>query len=390
MKQQHVERILPDSESRDLLAMVADFADEKLAPLASHAEASSEFPRSIVQDMGDLGLLSLTFTQSQGGGGLSYEVYLQILEEVAARWVTVALAMSVHALACHPLSAYGTSPTQSRYAHHAISGTQLGAYCLSESHAGSDPSAMRATATQVSGAWHLNGAKAWVTHGGIADFYTVFARTSDDPKRGISCFHVPADTLGLTAGTPEVKMGLTGSPTTMMFFDDVTVDESQLIGDVGDGLSIALSALDAGRLGIAAIAVGLSQAALNYSVNYALQRETFGRPIIAHQAVGFLLADMDAQTQAAREMYLAAARRKDAGLPYGREASIAKLVATDTAMKVTTDAVQVLGGAGYTRDHPVERFMREAKVMQIFEGTNQIQRLVIARHLAHRNGRQSP
>jgi alkylation response protein AidB-like acyl-CoA dehydrogenase len=386
VKARVVERVLPNPESRELLEMVSAFADATLAPLASQAEAAGDFPRSRLRQMGELGLLSLPFPEEQGGGGQSYEVYLQVLEEVAARWVTVALAMSVHALSCHPLSAFGASPTQSTWLEQALSGAELGAYCLSESHAGSDPGAMRTTANHESGVWHLNGTKAWVTHGGLADFYTVFARTSLDSKRGISCFHVPAGAPHLSAGTPEVKMGLTGSPTTMMFLDDVQVDGVHLIGEAGDGMGIALSALDAGRLGIAAIAVGLSQAALDYAVEYALQRETFGKPIISHQAVGFLLADMDAHTQAAREMYLAAARRKDAGLPYAQQASIAKLIATDTAMKVTTDAVQVLGGAGYTRDHPVERYMREAKIMQIFEGTNQIQRLVISRHLANRGG----
>jgi alkylation response protein AidB-like acyl-CoA dehydrogenase len=226
-----------------------------------------------------------------------------------------------------------------------------------------------------------NGSKAWITHGGHADFYTSFLRTSPDRTGGISCFHVPADTPGLSAGTPERKMGMTAAATTAMNFDDALLPHDALVGEVGQGMPIALSALDAGRLGVAAIAVGLSQAALDYAVDYACQRETFGSPIIDHQGVAFMLADMDAAVEAARATYLVAARRKDRGQPYTRQASIAKLVATDTAMSVTTDAVQVLGGAGYVRDHPVERYMREAKVMQIFEGTNQIQRLVIGRHL---------
>jgi alkylation response protein AidB-like acyl-CoA dehydrogenase len=379
-----VDRTLTHPESHELLRMTAEFADDQLAPRAGQMEASGEFPRQTLREMGDLGLLTLPFEESIGGGGQGYEVYLQVLEELAARWVTVALAVSVHTLACHPLLTFGSPDAHGPLVVDLMTGSKLGAYCLSEAHAGSDPSAMHTTATQRGGDWIIRGTKAWVTHGGIADFYIVFARTSDDPRNGLSCFYVPADTRGLTAGLPEQKMGLTGSPTALMHFDDVSISRDLILGEPGDGLSIALSALDAGRLGIAAIAVGLAQAALDYATEYASGRQTFGHPIIKHQAVAFLLADMDAQTQAAREMYLAAARRKDSGRAFSREASIAKLLATDTAMRSTTDAVQVLGGAGYTRDHPVERYMREAKVMQIFEGTNQIQRLVIARHLERR------
>ena len=209
----------------------------------------------------------------------------------------------------------------------------------------------------------------------------VMARTSDD-RDGISCFLVPADAEGLSADPPERKMGLTGSATATMRFENVRIPADRLLGEEGEGLKIALAGLDAGRLGIAAVATGLAQGALDHAVAYAKERETFGRPIIEHQGLAFVLADMDAAVQSARATVLHAARLKDAGLPYSREASIAKLVATDQAMKVTTDAVQVLGGYGYTRDFPVERYMREAKVMQIFEGTNQIQRMVIARHLA--------
>jgi alkylation response protein AidB-like acyl-CoA dehydrogenase len=227
----------------------------------------------------------------------------------------------------------------------------------------------------------VNGAKAWTTHGGYADFYQVMARTSNE-RRGISCFLVPADAEGLSADPPERKMGLTGSPTATVRLDHVRIPASRRIGNEGDGLKIALAALDSGRLGIAAVATGLAQAALDQAVEYAKERSTFGNPIIEHQGLAFLLADMEAAVQSARAMTLHAARLKDQGLPFSREASIAKMVATDNAMKVTTDAVQVFGGYGYTRDFPVERYMREAKVTQIFEGTNQIQRMVISRALA--------
>jgi alkylation response protein AidB-like acyl-CoA dehydrogenase len=225
-----------------------------------------------------------------------------------------------------------------------------------------------------------------VTHGGQADFYSTFLRTPDHVasggRQGISCFHLTPDLPGFSAAKPEEKMGLTASTTAALRLDDVPIAADRLVGEPGRGMAIALSALDAGRLGVSAVAVGLAQSALDVAVRYAGERVAFGRPIVEHQGVAFLLADMAAAVESARAMYLVAARRKDAGKPYGRQASIAKLVATDAAMKVTTDAVQVLGGAGYTREFPVERYMREAKVMQIFEGTNQIQRMVIGKALA--------
>jgi hypothetical protein len=232
------------------------------------------------------------------------------------------------------------------------------------------------------GQYRLRGSKAWVTHAGAADYYMVFARTSDDPRRGISCFLVPADVSGLHAHPPERKMGMTSSPTATISFEDAPVADGRLIGEEGQGLQIALQALDHGRLGIAAVAVGLAQRCLDEATAYARERSTFGRPIIDHQGLAFLLADMAASVDSARATMLDAARRHDRGMPFGRQASIAKLVCTDSAMRVATDAVQVLGGVGYTQDFPVERMMRDAKVMQIFEGTNQIQRMVIARHLA--------
>jgi alkylation response protein AidB-like acyl-CoA dehydrogenase len=294
--------------------------------------------------------------------------------------------VSVHGLSCFGLATQGTPEQQQRWLPDMLGGELLGAYCLSEPHAGSDPAAMRATAVRDGDSYVLNGDKAWTTHGGQADFYKVMARTSDHRSRGISCFLVPADAAGLSADPAERKMGLTGSTTATMRFEDVRIPADRRLGAEGQGLPIALAGLDAGRLGIAAVATGLAQGALDDAVAYAKERETFGVPIIEHQGLGFLLADMAAAVETSRAMYLAAARLRDAGQPYGQQASIAKLVATDNAMKVTTDAVQVFGGYGYTRDFPVERYMREAKVMQIFEGTNQIQRMVISRALAKGGG----
>ena len=298
-------------------------------------------------------------------------------------------------MSCYPLATFGTEEQRSRWLPEMLAGDLLGGYCLSEAEAGSDPAAMRTRAVPTAVApgegggapgWSVSGSKAWVTHGGEADFYTLFARTSEERSRGISCFLVPGDAPGLTTQAPERKMGLTGSTTATLDYDSVPLEADRLVGGEGAGLPIALQALDSGRLGIAAVATGLAQGSLDAAVAYAKERETFGRPIIDHQGLGFLLADMAAAVESARAVTLEAARRRDRGLPFARQASIAKLVATDAAMKVTTDAVQVLGGFGYTKEFPVERHMREAKVMQIFEGTNQIQRLVIARHLARTGG----
>ena len=377
-----VDRELPTREASDLLALTREIADAELAPKAAQYEREERFPREVFRILGEAGLLGLPFGEDVGGGGQPYEVYLQVVEELAARWASVALGISVHTLSCFPIDRFGTEAQRRDLLPEMVGGQLLGAYCLSEAHAGSDPAAMRASAKGSDGGWVANGEKAWVTHGGQADFYSTFLRTPEDGERGISCFHLTPDLPGFSAGRPEEKMGLTGSTTAVIRLDDVPVPADRLVGERGRGLSIALAALDSGRLGVSAVAVGLAQSALDLAVRYAGEREAFGRPIVEHQGVAFLLADMAAAVESARAMYLVAARRRDAGKPYSRQASIAKLVATDAAMKVTTDAVQVLGGAGYTRDHPAERYMREAKVMQIFEGTNQIQRMVIGKDLA--------
>ena len=377
-------RVLPTEEAADLIGLVRDLVSKELAPRAAEAEATETFPRDALRLLGRAGLLGLPYPEEYGGGGQPYEVYLQVLEEIGAAWSSVGVGVSVHALSCFGLATRGTEEQKRKFLPDMLGGELLGAYCLSEPHAGSDPAAMTTRARREGDDYVIDGAKAWTSHGGHADFYKVMARTSGEPgdRSGISCFLVPADAEGLTADAPERKMGLTGSATATMRFDGVRVPVERRLGEEGEGLRIALAGLDAGRLGIAAVATGLAQGALDEAVAYARDRETFGRPIIDHQGLAFLLADMAAAVQTARATYLAAARRKDQGLPYSTEASIAKLVATDNAMKVTTDAVQVLGGYGYTRDFPVERYMREAKVMQIFEGTNQIQRMVIGRALA--------
>ena len=376
-----VDRLLPTDEARDVIDLVRQVADKTLAPIVDHHERTETYPEGVFATLGAAGLLSLPYPQQWGGAGQPYEVYLQALEEIAARWAAVAVAVSVHSLSCHPLMTFGTPEQQAKWLPELLGGHLVGAYSLSEPQAGSDAAALACKATPQDDGYRITGEKAWITHGGIADFYTLFARTGEGSP-GISCFLVPKDVPGLSFGKPEDKMGLHAIPTTSAHYDDVFLPSERRIGREGQGLQIAFSALDSGRLGIAACAVGLAQAALDEALAYSQQRTTFGRKIIDHQGLGFLLADMAAAVDSARATYLDAARRRDAGMAYSRHASVAKLVATDAAMKVTTDAVQVLGGVGYTRDYRVERFMREAKITQIFEGTNQIQRLVISRSLA--------
>jgi alkylation response protein AidB-like acyl-CoA dehydrogenase len=377
-----VQRLLPSVEAEELVRVAREFAAAELAPRAARAEADEAFPRDAFRELGRLGFLGMPYPEAVGGGGQPYEVYLQVLEEIAGAWASVGVGLSVHVMSCYPLATWGTAEQQERWLPDLLGGERLGGYCLSEADAGSDPAAMRARARRDGSGWRVSGSKAWVTHGGEADFYTLFARTSEDRSRGVSCFLVGAEAPGITAQSPERKMGLTGSTTATIDFDEVPLEAERLVGTEGQGLPIALQALDSGRLGIAAVATGLAQAALDHAVAYARERRTFGRAIIEHQGLAFLLADMEAAVVSARAVTLEAARRRDRGVPFSRQASVAKLIATDAAMKVTTDAVQVLGGYGYTKEFPVERYMREAKVMQIFEGTNQIQRMVIGRDLA--------
>jgi alkylation response protein AidB-like acyl-CoA dehydrogenase len=385
-------------ETRALFELAGDLADREIRPAAAGAEQEGRFPRELLRTLGRAGLLGLPYPATYGGGGVPYQVYLQVLEELAAGWLTVGLAVSVHTLACFPVATGGSAALRERLLPGMLGGDLLGAYCLSEPQSGSDAAALRTRAgrddpppAQSAGSpgYVINGRKAWITHGGEADFYTVFARTSGEPAgpdraHGISCLHVPAGTPGVTAAPPEHKMGMQASTTTQMIFDDVRVPAGFLIGEEGAGFPIALAALDAGRLGIAACSTGLAQAALDVAVGYARERRQFGRPVIEFEGLAFLLADMATAVEAARALYLTAARRKDAGLPFGQQAAMAKLFASDTAMRVTTDAVQVLGGYGYVADFPAERYLREAKMLQIVEGTNQIQRMVIGRQLAKR------
>jgi alkylation response protein AidB-like acyl-CoA dehydrogenase len=378
---------------QELMDLTRELADKEVRPRAEAAERDSVFPRDVFRILGRSGLLGLPYDERWGGGGQPYEVYLQVVEELSRAWLAVGLGVSVHTLCCLPVAAYGTDEQRDRWLPEMLGGELLGAYCLSEPQSGSDAAALATAAVPVpeeaGGGFRVDGVKAWISHAGRADFYTLFARTSGSPEgrdraRGISCLHVPAATEGVSAAPAEHKMGMRASVTAQMIFDGARVPADHLIGEEGRGFAIALTALDSGRLGIAACATGLAQAALDLAVGYARERHQFGRPIIDFEGVGFMLADMATAVEASRALYLAAARRKDAGLEFGPHAAMAKLLASDTAMRVAIDAVQVLGGYGYVQDFPAERYLREAKVLQIVEGTNQIQRLVIARSLAGR------
>ncbi len=374
-----------DAAHRELVDLVRRVADEQLAPAAATYEQEHRFPRDLFDQLAKLDLTGLPFAAEVGGADLPYRVYLEVVEELSRAYAAVGMGLSVHSLATWGIATFATPEQRERFVPDLVAGRLLGAYSLSEPGSGSDAAALTTRAVREGDVYRLNGVKAWVTHGGVADRYLVMARTGDDGARGISAFVIDRDQPGLTFGTPEDKIAMWSSPTTQLIFEDAPVPADRLLGgEEGLGFRVALASLDGGRLGIAACGVGLGQAALDAAVAYAGQREQFGQAIERFQGVGFLLADMAARTEAARALYRSAADRRDRGEAYGTQAAMSKLVATDNAMQTTTDAVQVFGGYGVTREFPVERYLREAKILQIVEGTNQIQRMVISRALADR------
>ncbi len=373
---------------RALLEVVSSFAERELAPRAAADDATATFPRGAFEQMAAMGLTGLPLPHEVDGAGQAYGFYLGVLERLARCHVVVALTLSVHTLASTVIAAGGRGPVRREVLPALNRGEGLAAYCLSEPHSGSDAAALTTRAVRDGDGYVLSGTKAWVTHAGHADWYVVMARSvgsGGEPipgHRGITAFLVPAGAEGLEPGRPEHKMGLNASPTAVVHLDGVRVPADHRLGEEGEGFSLALGALDGGRLAIAAIAVGLAQAALDASVAHAGEREQFGQAIGRFQGVGFMLADMATNVEAARALTWQAAARRDRGEQTAtRLASMAKLLATDTAMAAATDAIQVHGGSGYATEAGVERLFREAKVMQIFEGTNQVQRHVIARDL---------
>ncbi len=368
-------------EQRDLLDVVRAYATNEVAPRAGAAERAGEFPRDLFAGLAAMDLMGLPVAEEHGGSAQPSTVVLAVLEELSRAFLAVGLGLSVHNLATWAVERYASDEVRKEIVPRLAAGEWLGAYSLSEPGSGSDASALTTRARREGSDYVLDGTKAWVTGAGQAGCYVVMCRTGDEKVRGISALVVPADTPGLEFAPPERKMGMNASPTGQLVFRGARVPARYLLGEEGQGFAIAMSALDGGRLGIASCAVGLASAALSAAVGYAREREQFGRPIGEFQGVSFLLADMATGIAAARALTREAAEARDLGLPYARLASMAKLTATDTAMAVTTDAIQVLGGNGYTTDYPVERWFREAKVLQIVEGTNQIQRVVISRDL---------
>ncbi len=377
----------PSEEQAALIGAAREFCRATLPPGDLKEDDERErFRVDVIRALGEQGLCGIPTPEAYGGLGLGYLEYAMVLEEIAAVSASAAVSVAVTGLPQVILVGYGTEAQKTRWLPGLASGALLGAFALSEPESGSDAASLKTVAVRDGDRYRLTGTKFWITHGGYADVYVVMARTGGPGPKGVSAFLLPGDAPGLSFGKKEEKMGLRASPTVEIVLDDCTIPVDNLIGGEGMGFRVAMSALDSGRITIGATSVGLSRAALTYATGYATQRKQFETPIIDFQGVGFLLADMACRTEAARLLVHKAAWLRDNQRDYAQAAAMAKVVATDAAMAVATDAVQVLGGYGYTREHPVERYMRDAKVMQIVEGTNQIQRVVIARHLKHGAG----
>lgn len=372
--------LLLTDDQKSLKDLAAKAAKQIIAPLVEKDEETATFRPDVIKQLGDLGLTGIPTPENLGGAGLGYIDYAIALEEIAAYGVSYAISVAVSGLPQIIIGTFGNDEQKNKYVPKLASGEHIGAFSLTESHAGSDAAALKTTAKKDGDHYILNGTKLYTTQGNYADTMVVFARTGGEGAGGISTFIVEKNTPGMKCGKVEHKMGANISQTCEMIFDGAKIPAKNLVGAEG-GFKVAMKALDSGRITIAATAVGLARAALDYCVKYASERQQFGQPIREFQGIQFMLADMYTQLEASRLLVYQAACLKDAGKPYSKEASAAKLFATDTAMKITTDAVQILGGNGYIKEYPVERYMREAKVLQIVEGANQIQRMIIGRSL---------
>lgn len=372
------------SEEHEMIRkMVRDFARNEVAPTAAERDEEERFDRALFDQMAELGLTGIPWPEEYGGIGSDYLAYVIAVEELSRVCASTAVTLSAHtSLAGWPIFAFGTEEQKQKYLRPMAEGTKMGAYGLTEPGSGSDAGGMKTMAKRDGDHYVLNGSKIFITNGGYADIYVVFALTDPESKqRGTSAFIVESNTPGFSVGKKESKLGIRSSPTTEIIFEDCRIPAENLLGEEGQGFKIAMQTLDGGRNGIAAQAVGIAQGALDAAVDYAKERHQFGKPIAAQQGIGFKLADMATSVEASRLLTYQAAWLESNGLPYGKESAMSKLFAGDTAMKVTTEAVQVFGGYGYTKDYPVERFMRDAKITQIYEGTQEIQRLVISRML---------
>ncbi|MED3684041.1 acyl-CoA dehydrogenase AcdA [Bacillus thuringiensis] len=372
------------SEEHEMIRkMVRDFAKNEVAPTAAERDEEERFDRELFDQMAELGLTGIPWPEEYGGIGSDYLAYVIAIEELSRVCASTGVTLSAHtSLAGWPIFKFGTEEQKQKFLRPMAEGKKIGAYGLTEPASGSDAGGMKTIAKRDGDHYILNGSKIFITNGGIADIYVVFALTDPESKqRGTSAFIVESDTPGFSVGKKESKLGIRSSPTTEIMFEDCRIPVENLLGEEGQGFKVAMQTLDGGRNGIAAQAVGIAQGALDASVEYARERHQFGKPIAAQQGIGFKLADMATDVEAARLLTYQAAWLESEGLPYGKESAMSKVFAGDTAMKVTTEAVQVFGGYGYTKDYPVERYMRDAKIIQIYEGTQEIQRLVISRML---------
>ncbi len=362
--------------------MVREFAKSEIEPFVQNME-KGEFPRELLNKMAGLGLMGIPISEEYDGSGMDYTSYIIAIHEISKVSATLAVILSVHtSVGTYPILAFGTEEQKQKYVKKLAKGESLGAFCLTEPSAGSDAASMKTKAVKKGDYYFLNGSKVFITNGGEADTYIVFARTGDGQgNEQVSAFIVDKETEGFLIGKDEHKMGLNGSRTVQLSFEDAKVPVGNLLGPEGEGFKIAMANLDGGRIGIAAQALGIAEAALESATAYAKEREQFGRPISAQQGIAFKLADMATNVEAARLLLYQAAWLKENNLPCAKEASMAKLFASKAAVEVSTEAIQVFGGYGYTKDYPVERFFRDAKVCEIYEGTSEIQRIVIGKHL---------
>jgi butyryl-CoA dehydrogenase len=366
---------------RELQSSVKKFCLDKIEPHMEHDDANSNFRMDIFNGLGQLGLTGITLPEEYGGAGLGYQDLCIVLEEIAKYSVSYSVTVAVSTMVQSILEQFGNDEQKKKYLTALTSGEEIGAFCLSESHSGSDAAALKTTAKKTDGGYILNGSKMWITSGGIAKTYIVMARTGQEGPKGISAFIIRDGDKGFSYGKLEKKMGWKVSPTRELVFENCFVPEENLLSGEGMGFTIAMSALDRGRITIGSVAVGLAQRALDEAVKYSLERQQFKQPIFDFQGLQWMMADMATEVEASRLLTMKAAENFDNNIKDVKLASMAKMKATDTAMKVTTDAVQIHGGVGYTAEYPVERMMRDAKVLQIVEGTNQVQKIVIARQL---------
>lgn len=376
-------QFLLSDEHEMMRRMVREFALNEIAPTAAVRDEEETWDMEIWNKMAELGLTGIPWPEKYGGAGADYLSYVLAVEELSRIDASAAVTLSAHcSLASWPIYKFGTEDQKQTYLRGLAEGRMMGAYCLTEPGSGSDSAGMKTTAVLKGDEWILNGSKIFITNGGYADIYIVFAQTNPELKhKGIAAFIVEKSFPGLSIGKKEKKLGIRSSATTEVIFEDCRVPLQNMLGQVGDGFKIAMMTLDGGRNGIAAQAVGIAQGALDHALAYAKERIQFGKPIAKQQAIQFKLADMATKIEAARLLTYQAAWREDQGIPYGLQSAISKLFAGDIAMEVTVEAVQIFGGYGYTREYPVERFMRDAKITQIYEGTNEIQRLVIGGYL---------